>query len=80
MLKRISSLSLSIFLVAGFSLFLTLKQAHAYIDLATGAYYIQIIIAAGFGSLFTIKVFWGRIIGKLGRLVSIVKDNKEKPE
>ena len=37
------------------------KEAHAYIDPASGSYVIQIIIAFMLGGLFAIKTFWRSI-------------------
>jgi hypothetical protein len=39
----------------------TLKQAHAYIDLGSGSFIIQIVLAWLFATLFAIKVFWKRL-------------------
>ena len=76
MVKRAFSLALSITLAAGFALSVTLKEAHAYIDLGTGAFYLQMLVAVGFGSLFAIKVFWGRITSKVSRFFALIKGNK----
>ena len=35
--------------------------AYSYLDPGTGSYLIQILVAAIFGSLFALKMFWGRI-------------------
>ncbi len=37
------------------------KNAYSYLDPGTGSYLIQILAAAIFGSLFAIKMFWGKI-------------------
>ena len=37
------------------------RQVHAYIDLGTGSYVLQIILAGIAAGLWTIKLFWGRI-------------------
>lgn len=34
----------------------------AYLDPGTGSYIFQIMIAALFGALITLKTFWGKII------------------
>ena len=41
------------------------RRVHAYIDPGTGNYLLQIIMAALFGALFAIKVFWTKIKGML---------------
>jgi hypothetical protein len=45
--------------------------AHAYIDLGTGSYVLQIVAAAALGSLFTVKLYWKKLVslfrGFLGR-------------
>lgn len=53
--------------ISGFVAFVLLcllllpKEAHAYIDPATGSYITQIIIAALVGGLFVIKQYYARI-------------------
>lgn len=37
------------------------KEAHAYLDPASGSYVIQVIIAFMLGGLFAIKTFWRSI-------------------
>jgi hypothetical protein len=37
------------------------RKAHAYIDPGTGSIIIQVLIAAFFGALFAVKMFWKRI-------------------
>lgn len=76
MVKRVGSFILSAVLVAGFALSVTLKAAYAYIDLGTASYYIQMLIATGFGALFALKVFWHRIIAQLSRLFTMAKGTK----
>lgn len=38
-----------------------LRSAHAYIDPGTGNYLLQLIVAALFGAIFALKVFWTKI-------------------
>ncbi len=40
--------------------FLT-SQAHAYIDPGTGSLLLQMLAAAFFGALFTVKMYWKKI-------------------
>lgn len=37
------------------------RPSHAYIDPGTGSFILQILAAAFFGCLFTIKTFWQKI-------------------
>ncbi len=37
------------------------QKVHAYIDPGTGSLIIQVLIAAFFGALFAVKMFWKRI-------------------
>jgi hypothetical protein len=43
-----------------FSVFFA-PDAHAYLDPGTGSYIIQLVLAALFGGLFAIKMFWAKI-------------------
>ncbi len=76
MVKGIGSLSLSIFLAAGFSFWAYTGQAHAYIDIGSASYVIQIAVASLFGGLFTLKIFWRRVVFQISRVVDMVKGNK----
>ncbi len=44
-----------------FALFLFPRAAYAYIDPGTGSLIFQMIVAAGVGALFFLKVFWHRV-------------------
>ena len=79
MLKRIGSLILSIVLITGFMLSVTTRHAHAYIDLGSGSFLIQILLGTFFASLFAIKVWWGRITGQISRLFSRMNVLKKPP-
>ncbi len=37
-------------------------EAHAYIDLGTGSYAFQVLIAFILGGLFSVKVFWRKLV------------------
>jgi hypothetical protein len=41
------------------------RNVHAYIDPGTGNYLLQILLAAMFGALFALKIFWSKIKGSL---------------
>jgi len=38
------------------------SNAYAYLDPGTGSYVLQIVIAGIVSSLFTIKIFWRRVV------------------
>ncbi len=38
------------------------QEAHAYLDIGTGSYIFQIIIAFMIGGLYAVKIFWTKII------------------
>jgi hypothetical protein len=46
------------------------QYVYAYIDPGTGSYVFQIIIAAIVAVSFTVKIYWLKIKGFLGRLFS----------
>lgn len=49
---------------------LPLHVAHAYLDPGSGSYVIQVVIAAVLGGLYSLKLFWRRL---LDRIKSIFK-------
>lgn len=79
MIKSASSLLLSAFLAAGFFFWIDTKQAHAYIDIGSASFILQVVVASFFGSLFTLKMFWRRVVDRVSRVVSMVKGSKETP-
>ena len=76
MVKRASSLGLSVLLAVGFSLWINAKQAHAYIDVGSATLFFQIFAAWVFGALFMLKAFWQRILGQISRLMAMVRGIK----
>jgi len=46
--------------IALFCLLLFPQKAYAYIDLSSGSFVFQVIIAALLGAIFTLKVYWKR--------------------
>ena len=63
------------------TLFFFPTQAHAYLDPGTGSYFIQIALAALVGSLFAIRLFWGRIKAFFRKLFSKeVEEELEEPD
>ena len=55
------------------------QNAYAYIDLGTGSYILQMLIAGFLGILFSLKIYWGRIKLMVTGLVSgAKKDDSQK--
>jgi len=51
------------YIIAMFTLLLVVPcNAHAYLDPGTGSYMLQIVIAGIVSALFTIKMFWRRVV------------------
>jgi hypothetical protein len=48
-------------------------EAYAYLDLGTGSYIFQMIIAVFIGGLFALKLFWGKVKTFFNNLFSKVK-------
>jgi hypothetical protein len=46
------------------------KNAHAYLDPGSGSYLLQLLLAALFGALFAIKIFWKKIVDFFRNLFS----------
>jgi hypothetical protein len=51
----------TVFLVLLLALFVFPGAAQAYLDPGTGSYIIQIALAAIVGTMFAVRLFWGRI-------------------
>ena len=79
MVKRAGSLGLSVFLAAGFSLWVNAKQAHAYIDAGSATLFFQLFVAGAFGALFMLKAFWQRILGQISRFTAMVRGANKNP-
>ena len=80
MLKRVGSIFLTVLLAAGFTLSVTLKMAHAYLEPSSLIYIFQLLVAAAFISLFMAKMFWTNITNRLFRFLATLKDAKSKPK
>ncbi len=63
---------LSVLLLA-FICLAPLRRAQAYIDPGTGSYLLQLVLAALFGALFALKIFWTRIKGACTRVRTLFK-------
>ncbi|CAB1065081.1 hypothetical protein D1BOALGB6SA_9878 [Olavius sp. associated proteobacterium Delta 1] len=55
-----SQLAMILFWLAVISLYSN-HSAHAYLDPGTGSYMLQMVLAALFGALFAVKLFWNKI-------------------
>ena len=71
--KRVGSLVISVFLINLFLIVVMTKQAHAYIDIGSASYLIQILVATMVASLLAIKVFWQKLLDKANRIFYSVK-------
>ncbi len=76
MVIKISSLFLSVALISAAVLTVTTGRAHAYIDLGSVSFLLQMFVASLFASLFALKVFWSRWTSKVTRLFSKIKSLK----
>jgi len=66
-------------LVFALILILTAQPAAAYLDPGTGSYILQMLLGVVFAGLFTLKVYWERITGKLkSRFFGREDDRKAK--
>ncbi len=52
---------INLLFLGGLCILLEPRISAAYLDPGTGSYIIQILIAAGLGLLFSVKIFWQRI-------------------
>ena len=49
-------------------------KPHAYLDPGSGSILIQLLIAAGAGALFAVKIYWNKIKGLFS------KEKEESPD
>jgi hypothetical protein len=61
-------------LIILFILLISPSIAHGYIDPGSGSYFIQVVAALLFGSLYTVKHYWQ----KIGQLVRNLLSKKTK--
>lgn len=52
-------------------------EAHAYIDLGTGSYVVQVVLASLLGIGFAVKAYWQRLRGLFDR--RRVRDDDSRP-
>lgn len=77
MVKKAGSVGLSVFLAAGFCLWINVKLAHAYIDVGSATFFFQMFVASAFAGLFMLKTFWQRILGRISRLIVMVRGHRK---
>ena len=80
MLNRTASLSISALLITLLLFVTTTKIAYAYIDIATGSFMIQMLVAVSISSLLAIKIFWVRIFSKVSRIFSRIRRSNPEAE
>jgi len=69
MLSQSRSFLVSVLLLTVAIMAATTGTAHAYIDAGTGSLILQVVLAGFFGSVFALKMFWGRVTGALSRII-----------
>lgn len=80
MMKRVGSVLFTVLLAAGFTLSVTLKSVHAYLEPASLIFFFQMLVAGTFMALFMAKVFWTKITGRLSRFMSQFRNAVAKPK
>lgn len=75
-IKRTGSILLSVILLSGFFFMVSIKNAHAYIDLASAGLMFQMLIASAFGALLGLKIYWRSLVGRLSRIITSIKGTK----
>jgi hypothetical protein len=45
------------------------KPIHAYIDPGSGSYFLQLLIAGLLAGLYSLKIYWAKVRGFLGKLL-----------
>jgi hypothetical protein len=56
------------------------KPAHAYVDMGTGSYILQVSIAAAAGLLFSVKLFWSTLRERALGVLSHLHHEKTVPQ
>ena len=59
--RGLTKKSIRVILLLSIFIFIGARSAHSYIDLGSGSYFFQVLIAALFGILFTLKGYWKKI-------------------
>ncbi len=50
------------------------RPAHAYLDMGTGSFFLQVAIASFLGVLVTLKIYWRKLKKRLALIFSRKKD------
>jgi hypothetical protein len=45
------------------------KPIYAYIDPGSGSYFLQLLIAGLLAGLYTLKIYWAKVRGFLGKIL-----------
>jgi hypothetical protein len=67
---------MKIFIIVAILIVLWADNSFAYLDPGTGSYVLQIVIAGIVSALFTIKMFWRKVVGFLSNLLNGKKRNE----
>ncbi len=80
-MKSFSRKNLVFIVLTVFFMFMNPVMANAYIDLGTGSFIIQALLAVVLGAAYFIKISWGRIKNFFNRRLSTKNKNEEsKPQ
>ncbi len=59
--RKLTKKSIRVILLLSIFIFIGYRNSYSYIDLGSGSYFFQILIATLFGVLFTVKTYWKKI-------------------
>ncbi len=65
MMKRTTSTMISVLLISGFFFMASMQPAHAYIEVSSVSFVLQMLVAGAFGILFTLKLYWRNLMGNI---------------
>lgn len=68
--RNLTKKSIRVILLLSIFIFIGFRSAHSYIDLGSGSYFFQILIATLLGVLFTVKTYWKKMKTFLSNLFS----------
>lgn len=80
MMKRTASILVSVFLISGFFFMVSMKPAHAYIELSSVSFVLQMLVAGAFGVLFTLKLYWRNLTGNISRMIAVIRRTKSNSD
>lgn len=61
-------------------LFVSVREAHAYLDPGSGSMVLQVILGGIAGLMLAVKLFWGRILAFFGVRSSKEEESTEDPK